>query len=88
MAHQDEDPKAHPPERPREPPERTFWQRLPRRNFRHALFLIAALLAIVAIKRMGGGLSLAKLFNDIAGPPPPAQQKPQQPFQHLEVKPK
>jgi hypothetical protein len=58
---------------------------LPRRNFRRALFLIAALLAIVAIKRMGGGLSLAKLFNDVA--PPPARQK-QPSFQHLEVKPK
>lgn len=87
MAHQDEDRQAkNPPDRPRDPPpERTFWQRLPRRNFRHALFLIAALLAIIAIKRMGGGLSLAKLFNDIAGPPAPQKQ---QPFQHLEVKPK
>ena len=58
---------------------------LPRRNFRRALFLIAALLAIVAIKRMGGGSSLAKLFNDVAPPPKPQNQ---QSFQHLEVKPK
>jgi hypothetical protein len=89
LAHQDEDLQAHRPDRLREPlPERTFWQRLPRRNFRHALFLLAALLAIVAIKRMGGGVSLAKLFNDIAGPPAPTQQKQQQSYQHLEVKPR
>jgi hypothetical protein len=67
-------------------PEKTFWALLPRRNFRRALFLIAALIAIIVIKRMGG-FSLAKLFNDVAPPPAPAQQKQQRPFQHLEVKP-
>jgi hypothetical protein len=87
LANQDEEPHAPPPDRPREPaPERSFWSTLPRRNFRRAIFLIAALLAIIAIKRMGGGFSLAKLFNDVA--PPPTPQKQQHPFQHLEVKPK
>jgi hypothetical protein len=86
LANETEDPQANPPHRPREPaPERSFWSTLPRRNFRLALFLIAALAAIIAIKRTGGGASLAKLFNDVA--PPPTQQK-QQPYQHQEVKPK
>ena len=67
------------------PPEKSFWALLPQRNFRRALFLIAALIAIVAIKRMGG-FSLAKLFNDVA--PVPGQQKQQaRPYQRLEVKP-
>jgi hypothetical protein len=59
---------------------------LPRRNFRRALFLLAALFAIIAIKR-AGGFSLAKLFNDVAPAPAPAPQS-QPPFRHLEVKPK
>jgi len=59
---------------------------LPRRNFRRALFLLAELIAIVAIKRMGG-FSLAKLFNDVAPAPAPAPQS-QPPFRHLEVTPK
>ncbi len=78
------------PSRPRrEPPaEQSFWALLPKRNLRYALFLIAALAAILVIKRMGG-FSLAKLFNDVAptqAPPSRPQQRP--PFQHLEVKPR
>jgi hypothetical protein len=76
----------HPGPRPEPPVEKSFWALLPRRNFRRALFLIAALLAIIAIKRMGG-FSLAKLFNNVAPAPAPvtdAQSQP--PFQHLEVK--
>jgi hypothetical protein len=64
---------------------KTFWELLPRRNLRRAVFLLAALIAIVAIKRMGG-FSLAKLFNDVAPPTPAPQSQP--PFRHLEVKPK
>jgi len=71
--------------RPEAPAEKTFWALLPRRNFRRALFLLAALIAIIAIKRMGG-FSLAKLFNDVAPAPAPAQHT-QRPFQRLEVKP-
>ena len=71
---------------PREPPpEKSFWARLPRRDLRRAVFLLAALIAIIAIKQMGG-FSLAKLFNDVA-PPPAAHKQQGRPFQHLEVKP-
>ena len=66
---------------------KTFWELLPRRNFRRALFLLAALFAIVAIKR-AGGFSLAKLFNDVAPPAPAPAPQAQPPFRHLEVKPK
>ncbi|HMF42893.1 MAG TPA: hypothetical protein VKQ32_19610, partial [Polyangia bacterium] len=69
---------------PREAPaEKSFWAMLPRRNFRRALFLLAALIAILVIKRMGG-FSLAKLFNDVAPTPAPQSQPP---LRHLEVKP-
>jgi hypothetical protein len=74
--------------RPREPPaEQSFWALLPKRNLRYALFLIAALVAILVIKRMGG-FSLAKLFNDVAPAPAPASKTQQPSFQHLEVKPR
>jgi hypothetical protein len=76
---------GHPPPAP-PPPERSFWELLPWRNFRRALFLIAALIAIIAIKRMGG-FSFARMFDGIAPVSPPASQK-QAPFQHLEVKPR
>jgi hypothetical protein len=71
---------------PAPPAERTFWQLLPRRNFRRALFLIAALIGIIAIKRMGG-FSFSRMFDGIAPAPPPAPQKQEQ-FQRLEVKPR
>jgi len=83
LATPDKDPDRLPPREP--PPEKSFWALLPRRNFRHALFLIAALIAIVAIKRMGG-FSLAKLFNDVAPARGPQTQQAQ-PYRHLEVKP-
>ena len=70
---------------PAPPAERTFWQLLPRRNLRRAVFLIAALIAIIAIKRMGG-FSFSRMFDGIAPVPPPTPQK-QPSFQHLEVKP-
>ena len=75
----------HEPGPNREPPaEQSFWALLPRRNFRRALFLIAALVAIIAIKRMGG-FSLGKLFDGVA-PAPARQAEPK--FQHLEVQPR
>jgi hypothetical protein len=71
----------HEPGQNREPPaEKSFWALLPRRNFRRVVFLIAALLAIIAIKRMGGS-SLGKLFDGVA---PAPQAEPA--FRHLEVK--
>jgi hypothetical protein len=57
---------------------------LPRRNFRRALLLLAALVAVIVIRQMGG-FSFSKMFESIA--PPPAQAPAEQrPFQHLEVK--
>ena len=67
------------------PPERSFWQLLPRRNFRRALLLIIAIVAVLAIKRTGG-LSLNKMFDQFA----PVTTKPAgagSGFQHLEVRP-
>ena len=72
---------------PEPPPEQSFWALLPKRNIRYALFLIAALVAILVIKRTSG-FSLAKLFNDVAPPPAPPPKAQQPPFQHLEVKPR
>lgn len=66
------------------PAEKSFWALLPRRNFRRVLFLLAALIAIIAIKRMGG-FSLARLFDGVA-PPPAAARDAAPAFQHLEVK--
>ena len=69
---------------PPPPPERSFWQLLPRRNFRRALFLVIVLLGVIALKH-SGKLSLKGLFD----PPPQSQtQTPAPPgeFQHLEVK--
>ena len=83
MATEDKDDERLPPRVPA--PEKSFWALLPRRNFRRVVFLIAALVAIIVIKRMGG-FSLAKLFNDVA-PPPASQKQPGRAFQHLEVKP-
>ena len=69
---------------PGPPPERSYWQLLPRRNLRRALFLVLALLGVVAIKH-AGGFSFGGLFD--AGKP--AQKAPapgDDGFRHLEVK--
>jgi hypothetical protein len=73
-------------------PERDYWQLLPRRNFRRALFLVLALLGVLIIKR-AGGLSLSRLFDGVAPPPPPASSSaggkaraPERDFQHLDVR--
>ena len=39
-----------------------FWELLPRRNFRRALLLLAALVAVIVIRQMGG-FSFSKLFD-------------------------
>ena len=81
----------HDPADPRQPPwpppaEKSFWALLPRRNFRRAVFLLLALVAIIVIKRMGG-FSLTRLFDGVAPAPQPAPRQ-DQPFRHLEVKPR
>jgi hypothetical protein len=68
------------------PPERTFWQLLPRRNFRRALLLIIAIVAVIAIKRTGG-LSLDKVFDQVAPAAPTQPAAPVNGFQRLQVRP-
>jgi len=62
------------------PPERSYWDLLPRRNLRRALFLILALGGVLFIQHTGG-LSFRKMFEDVAPPQDSAG------FQHLEVRP-
>jgi hypothetical protein len=62
--------------------ERTFWSLLPRRNFRRALFLFFALVAVVFIKYTGG-FSLNRLFEGVAPAPAPGPSE----FHPIEVKP-
>jgi hypothetical protein len=68
------------------PPERSFWQLLPRRNFRRALLLIIAIVAVLAIKR-SGGLSLDKIFEQVAPAVPTQPAGSGAGFQHIEVRP-
>lgn len=68
------------------PPERTFWQLVPRRNLRRALLLIIAIVAVLAIKRTGG-LSLNKMFEQFAPPVPTQPAGSGAGFQHIEVRP-
>ena len=68
------------------PPERTFWQLLPRRNLRRALLLIIAIVAVLAIKRTGG-LSLDKIFDQVAPAVPTQPAGSGAGFQHIEVRP-
>ncbi|HLK88628.1 MAG TPA: hypothetical protein VKZ18_01970 [Polyangia bacterium] len=68
------------------PPERTFWQLLPRRNFKRALLLIIAIVAVLAIKR-SGGLSLDRIFEQVAPAVPTQPATPAGGFQHIEVRP-
>jgi hypothetical protein len=65
------------------PPERSYWQLLPRRNFRRALFLLLVLGAVIVL-RQSGGLSFSKLFDGVAPATAPAPETPQ--FQRLEVR--
>jgi len=67
------------------PPERSFWQLLPRRNLRRALLLIIAIVAVIAIKR-SGGLSLDRIFQQVAPAPTPTTE-PSGVYHHLEVHP-
>lgn len=55
------------------PPERTFWELLPRRNLRRVLFLVAVLFAVIILQR-SSGRSFRSLFEAMAplGPSTPA----------------
>ena len=68
------------------PPERSFWQLVPRRNLRRALLLIIAIVAVIAIKR-SGGLSLDRIFQQVAPPAPAPTTQPGGTYHHLEVHP-
>jgi hypothetical protein len=59
---------------------------LPRRNLRRALLLIIAIVAVIAIKR-SGGLSLDRIFQQVAPPPRRDPSLPTSGFHHLEVRP-
>ncbi len=59
---------------------------MPRRNLRRALLLIIAIVAVIAIKR-SGGLSLDKIFEQVAPAVPTQPASPGGGFQHLEVRP-
>jgi hypothetical protein len=65
------------------PRDRSYWQLVPRKNFKLAILLVALIVGIVALKR-SGALSLSQMFDAFA---PPAQQAPKATFQHLEVRP-
>jgi hypothetical protein len=72
----------------RNPRERSYWQLIPRRNFRLALLLIALIVAVFALKR-SGGTSLSHMFDQFAAPVPArkSQGSPTGTFQHIEVRP-
>jgi hypothetical protein len=59
--------------------ERSYWELVPRRNLRRALFLVLALGGVLFIKHTGG-LSFRRMFEDVA-PPQTAGG-----FQHIEVR--
>ena len=65
------------------PRERSYWQLVPRKNFRLAILLVALIVGIVALKR-SGALSLSHMFEAFA---PPVQPAPKGTFQHIEVRP-
>jgi hypothetical protein len=71
---------------------------LPRRNLRRALLLIIAIVAVIGIKR-SGGLSLDRIFQQVAPAPTTDPRVPRAPnvpnvpnvpnldFHHIEVRP-
>jgi hypothetical protein len=59
--------------------ERSYWELLPRRNLRRALFLLLALAGVLFIRHTGG-LSFGKILDGVA----PAESAGG--FQHIEVR--
>jgi hypothetical protein len=66
--------------------ERSYLALIPRRNFRRALFLLLALLGVVALKKSGGGF-FGNVLNSVA-PPAPAPVRPPVPQTtvHIQLK--
>ena len=67
------------------PSERSYWQLLPRKNFRLAILLMLLVVGVIALKHTGA-LSFSRMLDQIAPAVPAAKHDPA--FQHLEVKPK
>ena len=66
------------------PSERSYWQLVPRKNFRLAILLLLLIVGVIAVKH-SGALSFGRMFDQIAPAVPAAKQQPA--FQHLEVRP-
>ena len=66
------------------PSERTYWQMVPRKNFRMAILLLLLIVGVIAVKR-SGALSFSHMIDQIAPAVPASKQRPS--FQHLEVRP-
>ena len=66
-------------------PERSFRELVPRRNLRRAFFLVLVLFAVLFIRHTGG-LSLGKMFDNVAPPPAAAPSGGAPTYQHLEVR--
>jgi hypothetical protein len=57
------------------PLERSYLSLIPRRNLLRALFLLLALLAVVALKKSGGGV-FRNVLDSVAPPRTPAASAP------------
>ena len=55
--------------------ERSYLSLIPRRNFRRALFLLLALLAVVALKKSGGGF-FSNVLDSVAPSRAPSAARP------------
>jgi hypothetical protein len=66
------------------PSDRSYWQMMPRKNFRLAILLLLLIVGVVAVKR-SGVMSFSRMIDQIAPAMPASKQEPS--FQHLEVKP-
>jgi hypothetical protein len=66
-------------------PERSFWELIPRRNFRRAIFLVLVLGAVLFVRHTGG-LSLGKVFDTVAPTSGPVPAERSATYQHLEVR--
>ena len=61
--------------RPERPIERSYLSLIPRRNLLRALFLLLALLAVVALKKSGGGF-FSNVLDSVSPPRSPAATRP------------